>query len=94
MPRGNDATAVAAENRKRFGDYQDCESLIRSQAALVNPALQRTLQIPRDDSKTDEIKKDLDAVAAKFNLGEGESVVDASVRGNAIVAVIEGTDNR
>lgn len=94
MPRGNDSAAVRAENVGRFGDYASAEDLIRHQAALVDPALQKVLNTPLNEDATVDAQGRIKELGSRFDLAEGEELVDVAVRGNALVGVIEQADGR
>ena len=76
-------------SQTQYGEFQNAEELIRAHSASQDPALRRALLAPVDLEATEEVKGDLKAAAGKFDLAEGEKVVDAAVRGNALVAVID-----
>lgn len=89
MPRGSDAVIVGQENNRQYGEHANAQDLIRAHAATIDPALQKVLARPTDDDATATVKENLAEHEGKFDLREGESLLDAAVHGAALVGVIE-----
>jgi len=83
MARGNDAEAAAAEMQSQYGDAPNAEELIAAHRAAQDPRLHRASLSRIDQGATDAL--DL----SSFDVGEGEEVVAASVRGVHVIAVVE-----
>jgi hypothetical protein len=95
MPRGNDAVAVRQEHLQQYGrDHLNVEELIRANSATVSPALAKASKVEVDELATDAVRDDFKKYAARFELEPGAEVKDMVVRGNTIIAVIEGADGR
>jgi hypothetical protein len=84
MPRGNDSRAAAAEFRGQYGVMGNAEDLIEANRAAYDAELRTASLRNRNDEATKAL--DLDAVDKKV---EGGTVLDAAVRGDRIVAVVE-----
>lgn len=86
--RPDDAGGTAIQ--QQYGVHANAEGLIESHRTSQNPALQKALLTPVDNDATAEAKSDLKATAGKLkNIPEDSEVVDAAVRGNALVAVVQ-----
>lgn len=88
MARGNDASAATQEFVGQYGVHPNAEALVNAHRAASDPALERAQMTAIDAEKTAEL--DLSEIEAE----QGGEVLDAAVRGNAIVYVAEGEDGR
>src|SRR4051812_1806057 len=92
MPRGNDATQAAVDLRGQYGTEANAEQLIRQHRLSVTPEQRAAMNIATtelDEKDHDKLLKDLDG-----KVDDGETVVDAAVRGNYVQAVIEVESGR
>lgn len=95
MPRGSDAAVIAKEQTQAYGsEALNAEELIRANQTAQDPALERILTMRYNDEATEEVQKNISEWADKFDLAEGEVLIDAAVHGNTVVGVIEGPDGR
>jgi hypothetical protein len=84
-PDDTAAGAIPAQ----YGVHPNAEALIESHRASQNPALQKTALLPVDADATEEAKSDLKAAAGKLDVPEEAELVDVTVRGNALVGVVQ-----
>jgi hypothetical protein len=93
MPRSHellqeDAAATAAEFTGQYGIHPNAEALLLAHQAAQDPALEAASRKPVDDEATKEL--DLSSIEPSG----GGKVLDAVVRGNAVVYVAQGPDGR
>lgn len=81
---GNDAFKQQILNA--YGIMPNAESMILAHKAQMDPAVAHASLMERDEEATAEVRDDLQAVADKLELEDGV-VLDASVRGHALVAL-------
>jgi hypothetical protein len=92
MPRGNDtayATEFNANTMSQYGIHSNAEEMIADHRARLDPALSKASLMAINEEETAKANEDLDAVGKKFDVGDDEIVLGATVRGNAVIAVIE-----
>ena len=99
MPRGGNDPArglltddagnaqFAAGIQSQYGEFQNAEQLIVAHQGMADQALRRALLTPTDTEATAEL--DQEAAEGKFELEEGQKLVDYAVHGNALVGVID-----
>jgi hypothetical protein len=104
LPRGGDDPArglltdevgnaqFAAGIQTQYGEFQNAEGLIQAHKSGIDPALTRALLSPVDLEATTEANESLKDTAGEFDLEEGQTLVSAAVRGNALVGVVENED--
>jgi hypothetical protein len=83
MARGNDAAAATADLQSQYGDAPNAEELITMHRQQQDPLLHRASLTNIDQGATNAL--DLSGL----EVGEGETVVAAAVRGAYVIAVIE-----
>lgn len=95
MPRGNDpehARVFRKDTETQYGIYPNADEMIRHHRGSIDPALTRAGLLQQDDEATEKVREDLDAAAKKFGLADDDQILDAAVRGNALVVVYEDAD--
>jgi len=92
MPRGHELlqedTAATAEFQGQYGIHPNAEALLLAHQASLDPALQAALMRPVDAEATAELE------LSEIEAERGGKVIDAAVRGDAIVYVAEGSDGQ
>lgn len=91
-PRGNDVESAVAEAamRQQYGLHGNADDMIRSVRANQDPAVAKASLLGIDEPATAKLKEEgLASVAGRFDLEDGEELLDFNVRGNAIVGIIE-----
>lgn len=90
-PAGDAAFAQNAQGQ--YGVHPNAEALIEAHRATMDPALQKASLLAPDAEQTFEAKSDMKAAAKKLGVKDGEGeIVDVSVRGNALIGVVEYPD--
>jgi hypothetical protein len=91
MPRGNDTEHAKTFNKDttaQYGVFPNADEMIRAHRASIDPAVTRASLLSLDEEATAEANEDLDALADKVDgLAEGDTIIGAAVRGNALVVV-------
>jgi hypothetical protein len=70
----------------QYGIHPNAEAMIRAHKAAIDPALTHANLIERNDDETAKVREDLAGVAKKLGL-KGGTVLDAAVRGHALIAL-------
>lgn len=83
-----DMNALAALQGE-FGIHSDAESLIEAHRRAQNPALRAASLLQVDADATEEAKKDLKGSAKKLGLDDDAVLTDVTVRGHALIGVVE-----
>lgn len=73
----------------QYGIHSNAQEMIDAHKDSVDPAVEVASMLQEDPEETDKARKDLAATAKKFDLDADEELVGATVRGNAVVGVIE-----
>lgn len=84
--------AFQSQLHGQYGVFANAEEMIVDHQSRVNPALVLASRRQIDADATLEALEDKDGAAKKLGLGKDEKVIDLAVRGNALIAVVEGPD--
>lgn len=87
MARGNDAAAAAAEFRGQYGLTGNAEDLIQANRSAYPAELRAASLLPVNEPATNEL--DLEGLGGKLDIGDESRVLDAAVRGDQVIAVVE-----
>lgn len=77
---------------EQYGIHANAEEMIEAHRRSINPALQKASLIQVDAEATEEAKSDLKAAGKKLGLRDGQTLIDVTVRGNAVIGVVEEED--
>lgn len=82
-------TAAYAQFQGEFGIHGNAEDLIEAHRRAQNPALRAASLLQVNADATEEAKGDLKGAAKKLGLSDDATLVDVTVRGHALIGVVE-----